>query len=459
MPRIHRSTWIVLAIVAAALVLANVPGHRRLTTDATISMFQPAFSNSLVERFEHGWPWVYLQRETSTYSCGFPDPVSAWHLGQPVRWFHWPAFAANLLVVGVVCAVVATLWERRCRRRKLWQISILDGLAITTFIAAICGYAMFQFDAARREAAALRIVRQSQYTGFGSTASSVRSEDVWPSAFTELAFETPPAALTRVAEVYVSDAKHLQYLPEFRQLQLVRISPDVTTADLQPLAACKSLRVLCFTDYSGLGGGLMGAYYDDLDDLPASQPLEIPAFRQLEQFSISKPNYHGAGLEHFKNLTMLNLANCSIDDEDMSRIGAMSNLVYLDLSGTRVTDAGLAQLAQLQRLEHLYLPAQTTDAGVRHLAGLNRLHKLNLIKSQVTDETLVTLQHLTSLSDVHLNQTAVSAEGVRRLSAALPRSAIYQDLVGEKRAMLGGEPTDEKVLYGRELEKLRNSIQ
>jgi hypothetical protein len=334
----------------------------------------------------------------------------------------------------------------------LWQISIFDGLFATALIAAICGYAVFQFDAARREAAALSILRQPQQSVFGDWASSVESEVVWPSAFAELAFATPPAALTRVAEVHVIDAEHLRYLPEFRHLRSVTISPTVTTADVQPLAACKGLRVLCFQSHAGLfGAGAMGDYYDDL---PAAENLEIPAFRQLEQFSISTPHYHGAGLEHCKKLTLLNMANCSIDDEDLSRVGAMTGLIYLDLRDTRVTDAGLSQLAKLQRLEYLHLPVQTTDAGVRHLAGLTQLRELNLRKSQVTDEALATLQRLTSLTVVDLNHTSVSAYGIRRLSTALPRCAIYQELVGESRGTLGGDPTDEKVLVGRALENL-----
>ena len=49
-------------------------------------------------------------------------------------------------------------------------------------------------------------------------------------------------------------------------------------------------------------------------------------------------------------------------------------LVDVFLDGTKVTDAGLADLKGLKRLTHLYLcDTGVTDAGLAHLKGLTEL--------------------------------------------------------------------------------------
>jgi hypothetical protein len=58
----------------------------------------------------------------------------------------------------------------------------------------------------------------------------------------------------------------------------------------------------------------------------------------------------------------------------------------LDLSSTRLTDAGLKELAGLKSLQTLNLYAtQVTDGGLKELAGLQNLQTLNLVATQVTD--------------------------------------------------------------------------
>ena len=59
----------------------------------------------------------------------------------------------------------------------------------------------------------------------------------------------------------------------------------------------------------------------------------------------------------------------TISDDDLPTLcRGLTQLVELDLSGTEVTDAGIAHLAHFRNLSHLWLEnTRVTDAGVRHL--------------------------------------------------------------------------------------------
>ena len=56
----------------------------------------------------------------------------------------------------------------------------------------------------------------------------------------------------------------------------------------------------------------------------------------------------------------------------------LGNLTRLDLSGTKVTNAGLKHLAKAKDLTELDLAdTQVTDAGLNELAGLKNLRRLS----------------------------------------------------------------------------------
>jgi hypothetical protein len=100
-------------------------------------------------------------------------------------------------------------------------------------------------------------------------------------------------------------------------------------------------------------------------------------------------------------------------------------VTWLSLSGTGVTDEGLARLAQFPHLTRLHLDRTGVgDAGLAHLARLERLEYLNLYGTSVTDEGLQQLAGLQQLRTVYLWQTKVTPAGAGRLTAALPRARV-----------------------------------
>jgi hypothetical protein len=69
------------------------------------------------------------------------------------------------------------------------------------------------------------------------------------------------------------------------------------------------------------------------------------------------------------------------------------NVVYVDLAGTQVNDAGLEHLKGLSRLQMLWLcRTRVTDAGLDHLKGLSELTRLHLQGTNVTDAGVKKLQ-------------------------------------------------------------------
>jgi len=66
-----------------------------------------------------------------------------------------------------------------------------------------------------------------------------------------------------------------------------------------------------------------------------------------------------------------------------------------------------------------------TDGGLAHLKGLTGMKMLFLGKTKVTDAGLVHLKGMTGLEGLLLQNTKVTDAGVKKLRAALPKCKIY----------------------------------
>ena len=108
-------------------------------------------------------------------------------------------------------------------------------------------------------------------------------------------------------------------------------------------------------------------------------------------------------------------------DEELARLEPLAPvIVRLDLGQTAVTDAGLAVLSHMQRLEALKLDRTgITDEGLQHLKWLDSLQSLSLFSTSVTDTGLDHLNLLSRLRKVFLWQTQVSEDGARTLESRL----------------------------------------
>ena len=85
----------------------------------------------------------------------------------------------------------------------------------------------------------------------------------------------------------------------------------------------------------------------------------------------------------------LKLPPSTTDEQLAVKLKGLTKLTSLNLSNTKITDAGLAHLKGLTNLEKLWLyKTNVTDAGLAHLKGFKKLNGLNLSFTLVTDPQL-----------------------------------------------------------------------
>jgi len=111
-----------------------------------------------------------------------------------------------------------------------------------------------------------------------------------------------------------------------------------------------------------------------------------------------------------------------IGDTEVATLTALApQILWLDLGGTEVTDAGLESIGRLPHVVRLDLSrTAVTDEGVAHLTGLAYLESLNLYGTRVGDEGIEHLESLPRLRSLYVWQTATTPAGVERLSVVLP---------------------------------------
>jgi mono/diheme cytochrome c family protein len=114
------------------------------------------------------------------------------------------------------------------------------------------------------------------------------------------------------------------------------------------------------------------------------------------------------------------VAGATFGDAELEKLSAAGkDLVWLDLSRTRITDAGLKALEKMPNLQHLDLRGTAVgDAGLHALAPLQDLRTLGLYGTAVTDAGLPALQRLSGLKRLYVGGTKVTPPGLATLGRA-----------------------------------------
>ncbi len=116
----------------------------------------------------------------------------------------------------------------------------------------------------------------------------------------------------------------------------------------------------------------------------------------------------------------------AVGDKEMEFLKPLgANISELDLSDTKITDAGMAVIGTFPRLSKLNISnTAITDTGI---ASLNRLVNLDWLAAHstaVSDASLETLKSLRKLKSVFLWKTRVSPGSASALQKALPGSTV-----------------------------------
>jgi uncharacterized membrane protein/YHS domain-containing protein len=109
------------------------------------------------------------------------------------------------------------------------------------------------------------------------------------------------------------------------------------------------------------------------------------------------------------------IAGTNFGDADLAKLAPLAaNLRWLDLAGTRISDAGLVSLASMPNLIRVHLErTAVTDAGLKSLTALPALEYLDLYGTAVTDAGLEQLQMAPKLKQLYLWDTQVTTTGAQ----------------------------------------------
>lgn len=158
------------------------------------------------------------------------------------------------------------------------------------------------------------------------------------------------------------------------------------------------------------------------------QVRQLSLFGNLTDVMLKDTRVTDAGLDELAGLTRLEslvIIEGEITDDGLRHLGRFSNLSDLVLIGTQFSNDGLKHLAGVKRLRRLRLGTmRITDAGVEYLEGLCNLKELWFHEVHISDAGLGYLANLESLEQLHMTQTFVTPEGVRKLQESLPECWI-----------------------------------
>ena len=145
---------------------------------------------------------------------------------------------------------------------------------------------------------------------------------------------------------------------------------------------------------------------------------------QLEWLSLHDTrNITGSGFVHLgklRKLTGLGLTRSGITDLGIKLgipgIKKMSNLKFLCLSQTQISDAGLVQFKKLSQPLDLSLDqTKISDRGIASLKAMDNLKAVDLAGTAITDEGCTQLAEINTLQGLRLGYTEVTLKGLTKL--------------------------------------------
>jgi hypothetical protein len=120
-------------------------------------------------------------------------------------------------------------------------------------------------------------------------------------------------------------------------------------------------------------------------------------------------------------ITGVDLRASWVTDSDLRKLLQLTNLSYLDLSLTRITDQGMQELKNLPGIIelNLYFAEYVTDEGLAVVKNWKKLKRLNVHGTKISDTTLDHISGITTLESVNVGSGMVTDVGIERL-ATLP---------------------------------------
>jgi hypothetical protein len=371
LPKLHASTVVFLVLVAAGLLLANIPGQivEGPVIDAS-GQWGPDLFRTIGDMFHHGWPFTFLVREPAQ-SAAWPPPLPTWNLGEGVIECSWWRMTADILIGLLLFFVAGAAFERWRRRRGRFQLQLIDMFVASTLVACCLAYWATQAkehnrqeQSAERLPSPIGLFDLPQWSSGGPTWLRDLL-DCFP-----LLEDRPLRVCDRVIKVEITGAG-LMHLSDLRNLKSVFVAPSALSN--QQLDALRELPELEALELSNAAISEEDRHTLDEEErhpIRSADPyIRLPAMPHLRGLNLYQAAFRGDGLEHLTGIEVLDLSYTEVGDDAMPKFEAMRNLRSVSLAGTKITDAGL-----------------------EHLKGLTQLRELSLKDTKVTAEAIKRLQ-------------------------------------------------------------------
>jgi len=123
------------------------------------------------------------------------------------------------------------------------------------------------------------------------------------------------------------------------------------------------------------------------------------------------------GLDFTSDVMYVSLSDTQVTDFDLERLKCLTELRKLSLGRTQITDAGLLHVKEIGSLEELLLfKTCIGDAGLAHLKELTKLKGLWISNTQITDVGLSHVKEFRHLKYLGLGGTRVGDAGMAHLT-------------------------------------------
>jgi hypothetical protein len=140
----------------------------------------------------------------------------------------------------------------------------------------------------------------------------------------------------------------------------------------------------------------------------------VPSVQEVRLPEIANVKPRLARLARVPSIISLYLFNIGLTDDDLSELSDMPQLEWLNIGGNeKVSDVGIAHLAQCRRLRHLNLESTgVVGMSLEKLAGCKDIDTLELMNCPVTDEAIVRIPRFPKIVNVNLSDTRMTEKGL-----------------------------------------------
>lgn len=170
-------------------------------------------------------------------------------------------------------------------------------------------------------------------------------------------------------------------------------------------------------------GARVSAKFPAATDATLLTLQKYPSIGALDILDAAKCTQKGLStLKDLPKLRKLVLGSSKLTVAGARAIGQCAELRRLGLAEAGLTDAELAGLQDLKRLEHLTLSnnPKITDRGMQTVRGFERLQVLYLSNTGLTDKGLAMLRVLDGLRTLNVVNTGVTAEAADKFVDEMP---------------------------------------